>query len=67
MTACLLICSSVQPAGSKVSVTLLGYTNNTVGIPAFGYAGSNIVQSSGFALLCDRYFPQRGRAYFLHF
>jgi hypothetical protein len=49
-TIWLFIWSSGQHRGAKVSVKLLGYTNDVAGIPVFGYAGSNVVQSSGFAL-----------------
>ncbi len=38
-----------ERAGAKVSVTLLGYTNDVAGIPVFGYAASNVTHS-GFAL-----------------
>jgi hypothetical protein len=47
--AWLFTCALRDRAGAKVSVALLGYTNQVTGIPVFGYAGSNVVHS-GFAL-----------------
>ena len=49
----LLTCALSRHAGTRVSLTLLGYTNNPTGIPTFGYAGSNVTHS-GFAVLSAR-------------
>ncbi len=40
---------SRERPGAKVSVALVGYTNDVAGIPVFGYVASNVVHS-GFTL-----------------
>ena len=47
--AWLFTCALGERPGTKVSVTLLGYTNDVAGIPVFGYAASNVMHS-GFTL-----------------
>jgi hypothetical protein len=51
--ALLLTWTLPRQADTRVSLTLLGYTNDPTGTRTFGYAGSNVTHS-GFAVLSAR-------------